>query len=28
MDCNVCSLKDICAEVEELCKSDFPASSN
>lgn len=28
MDCNVCSLKDICAEVEELCKSDFPASPN
>ena len=24
MDCNVCNLKDICAEVENLCKTDFP----
>lgn len=24
MDCTVCGLKDICAEVEELCKEDFP----
>lgn len=24
MDCSVCGLKEICAEVEELCKEDFP----
>ena len=24
MDCNVCSLKEVCAEVEALCKTDFP----
>ena len=24
MDCSICGLKDICAEVEELCKSEFP----
>lgn len=24
MDCNACNLKEICAEVEQLCKKDFP----
>ena len=24
MDCNICSLKEVCAEVEALCKTDFP----
>jgi len=24
MDCNACNLKEVCAEVEELCKTDFP----
>ena len=23
MDCDICNLKDICSEVEELCKKDF-----
>jgi len=27
MDCSVCSLKEICAEVEDLCKTDFPQGS-
>lgn len=24
MDCNTCSLKDVCEEVENLCNKDFP----
>lgn len=24
MDCSVCNLKEVCAEVEALCQSDFP----
>ena len=24
MDCNACGLREVCAEVEELCKTDFP----
>lgn len=27
MDCDICNLKDICSEVEELCKRDFSNQS-